>query len=409
MEMARLRLFRWVLGSFALLALCVASAQAAPTVVQYNGNLGFGFGDLDIDGGEGPDFANNAVPPCTLRPLTNMGGVQPTSLGGATTASVNFDGLATIDPAAAFPQAVKFMKQTRLPGPPNLGAVGTAAHGGLTLVGCKLVQLGFGPAFTRRTQLATMNWPDSTATLAAGGGFGGPAATPFTFKPLVAPLAQQISATAVNPAVKFGGAAVMAGIGDSILGVNIAPVPGQTVYVGTLPVNFAIGGSGPSAVPPQVGPTRLETDFNPFYLQTQAPVPANCVPLSQAGITPCVTPPVTPGRNAPLGTAPPVNWFAFGVNFPWTTGRVIAKDNAGDFTTTRTRTGFDNRTPNGTHGTLQLVTPNVLLISSVLTAVGLATTAEMTLTFVPEPAATTLLASGVLLLGGLYVLRRRKR
>ena len=405
--MARLTLFRWVLGSLAVLALCAASAHAAPTVVQYNGKLGFGFGDHDLDAGDaGPDLANNAVPPCTIAPVHHIDThPQSTSLHpGATTGSVNFGGLATINPTAPFPQAVKLLKQTRAPGATGLGSTGTAGHGGLTVPKCTIVQLGFGPAFTRRTQQATLRWPDLTATFSAGGGFGGPAATPFKFTPVVAAGVQKITVT--SGAAKFGGSAKMVGIGDSILGINVAPVPGQTVFVGTLPVTFAVGaGAGPAT------PTLLITAGSPFFLQTVAPQPAGCVPISKAGGAACTVQPVTPGFNptTAVPTAPPVNWFAFGANFPWTTGKVRATDMVGDFTTTRTRTGFDNRTAMGTHGTLSLVSANTLLISSVLTAVGLATTAEMTLSFVPEPAATTLLASGVLLLGGLYALRRRKR
>jgi hypothetical protein len=118
---------------------------------------------------------------------------------------------------------------------------------------------------------------------------------------------------------------------------------------------------------------------------------------------------VTPGFQGQTGASTPFPFVANGANFPWTTGAIVAFDNLGDFITTRTRTGFDNRTPtNGTHGTLQLVSPAVILISG-LADIGLAITAEMTLEFVPEPAATTMLASGVLLLGGLYTLRRRRR
>jgi hypothetical protein len=193
----------------------------------------------------------------------------------------------------------------------------------------------------------------------------------------------------------------MAGNGNAVLGVNVAPIPGQTVFVGELPVQFFVGGKGGVATP-----TLINTSGAPFWLQTQAPVPAGCVPKSQAGFTPCATPPVTPTGGS--ATQPAVTWFAKGANFPWTTGVVRAIDDAGDFTTTRTRTGFDNRNAAGTVGTLSLVTPNVLFITSVLTSVGLATTAQLTLTFVPEPAATTLLASGVLLLGCLYMLRRRR-
>jgi hypothetical protein len=362
-EMARLKLFRWVLGSFALLALCAASAQAQ-LPVQYNGNLGFGFGDF----GEG-DAANNAIPPCTPK--------VGTSMAAATSGSVNFVGLATVMAGVA-PQAVKLLKQTK-----NVG---------LDSGGCTVVQTNFGPVFTRRTQTADIIWPAATGTVSAGGGIGNLTVVPTWATP---GLNQQIFANAGGNT--FGGAVAMAGSADAILGIQ-AGVLG--VYVGTLPVPLSVGAT-----------TRTNMSFGPFYRQKSAPEPPGCGPISRAGGPPCSVPGVTPGfqDQPPTGTSPTFPWVADAAVFKWTTGKITVFDYLGDFTTTRTRTGFDNRTTAlGVYGTLQLVSPAVILISG-LADIGLGITAELTLEFVPEPAATTMLASGVLLLAGLYTLRRRKR
>jgi len=373
--MARLSLFKSVLAAAMLLALCATSAQAQ--LAQYTGNLGFGFGDFSAG-----DDANNAIPPCSPKNVTSMG-------GATTTGSVNFVGLASVMAGGA-PQAVKFLKQSK-----NVG---------LDVGPCNAVQTAFGPVFTRRTQTASFVWPAASGTVSAGGGFGGPGGNPFLSIPTWAvPGNQAIGAT--SGPNKFGGAVRMAGSADAILGIN-AGVLG--VFVGSLPVTLGVGGSGPSAVPPQAGPGLTIMGVSPFYRQAVAPQPAGCVPISQAGGTPCTVPGVTPGFQGQPGTPTTFPFVANGANSPWTTGTIRAFDDLGDFTTTRTRTGFDNRTAlNGTVGTLQLVSPAVILITG-LADIGLAITAELTLTFVPEPAATTMLASGLLLLGGLYTLRRRK-
>ena len=48
-EMARLKLFRSVLGAIALLALCAASSQAQQ-IVMYDATLGFGFVEVRLVG-----------------------------------------------------------------------------------------------------------------------------------------------------------------------------------------------------------------------------------------------------------------------------------------------------------------------------------------------------------------------
>jgi hypothetical protein len=369
--MARLSLFKSVLCAATLLALSAVSAEAQ--VVQYNGNLGFGFGDFSVG-----DNANNAIPPCSPKLVTSMG-------GATTTGSVNFVGLASVIPGPA-PQAVKFFKQT--------------ANVGLDVGPCTAVQTNFGAVFTRRTQTASFVWPAATGTVSSQGGFGGPSATPFlVIPPWAAPANQLIGA--IRGPNKFGGAVAMAGSANAILGINAGALG---VFVGTLQVTLGVGGSGPSASPPQPAPMLTIMGITNFDRQAAAPQPAGCVPFGT-----CTVPGVTPGFQGQTGTSTPFPFVANGANFPWTTGRVLATDKLGDFITTRTRTGFDNRTTaNGTNGTLQLVSPAVILITG-LADIGLAITAEMTLNFVPEPAATTMLASGVLLLGGLYTLRQRRR
>ena len=95
---------------------------------------------------------------------------------------------------------------------------------------------------------------------------------------------------------------------------------------------------------------------NPFYRQLSAPQPAGCVPISQAGGTPCTVPGVTPGfQGQPTTGISTFPFVANGANFPWTTGTIRVFDDLGNFTTTRTRTGTDLRNAAGTTGTLQLV------------------------------------------------------
>lgn len=368
--MATTKLFKSVLGMITLLGLIAVPAQA--TVVQYNGTLGVGFGDGDVDIPGDLDFANNAIPPCEA--------ISVTAMGGATTASVKFVGQASVIPGSA-PQAVKFFAQT---GPL-----------GLLYTDCPFFpQTEFGLTFTRRTQMATITWPAASGTVSASGGFGGSTASPFQYAPAWAIAGQAVQVTAPAGGNKFGGAVAMAGNGNSILGLNVGAA---TVFVGELPVALSLGKSGTAT------PAFELTDAGTFFFQQSAPVPAGC-----NGKQTCVTEGVTPGFDDPgpaLATIPVLAQAAF---FPWTTGKIRVFDDLGNFTTTRTRTGGDARNSLGTTGVLQLVTPTVLLITG-LSPIGLAITAQLTLDFVPEPAATAMLASGGLVLLGLYSLHRRKR
>jgi hypothetical protein len=92
-------------------------------------------------------------------------------------------------------------------------------------------------------------------------------------------------------------------------------------------------------------------------------------------------------------------------NFPFTTGRVVQNESGGDYISHRTSTGSDNRTPNGTNGTLSVVSP----WNGNLSALGLwfGGTGRIELNLMPEPGATALLAAGILTVLGLYVARRR--
>jgi hypothetical protein len=363
-KMAKTKLFKSVLGAIALSGFIAASAQAV--VVQYNGNLGFGFGDFSAG-----DTANNAIPPCSPKSATSM--------GSTTTGSVNFVGQASVIPGSA-PQAVKFFAQ--------------AGPLGLAVTCPEAIQTGFGVVFTRRTQRATFVWPASTGTVSAGGGFGA-TSPPFKWSAPWAPTAQTVTVMAKATKPRFGGAVRMAGRADAILGINAGALG---VFVGTLPVTLGVGGEGGPATP-----TLTIMGANPFYRQLSPPLPLGCVPFRT-----CTVPGVTPGFQGQPGTPSTFPFLANGGNFPWTTGTIRVFDTLGNFTTTRTRTGADNRTPSGLFGVLQLVSPSMTLITG-LAPIGFAPTAELTLEFTPEPAATALLASGGLALVGLYSLHRRRR
>ncbi len=91
--------------------------------------------------------------------------------------------------------------------------------------------------------------------------------------------------------------------------------------------------------------------------------------------------------------------------FQWGTGTITGNasfplDGSRSFFTTM---GMDYRNPLGA-GSIKMVTPWFAHFQGGL---GFATEQELTLTFLPEPAKGTLLGAGVLLLGGLALLRRR--
>ena len=90
--------------------------------------------------------------------------------------------------------------------------------------------------------------------------------------------------------------------------------------------------------------------------------------------------------------------------FGWTTGTAIGKDNGGAGASTWTITGYDNRTPNGLTGTLQLVSP--VLFSSFNSGFfgtnHLSGVNYLRYKFLPEPGSTLVLAVGI---GGLLFLR----
>jgi hypothetical protein len=87
---------------------------------------------------------------------------------------------------------------------------------------------------------------------------------------------------------------------------------------------------------------------------------------------------------------------------PWTTGKVIASDAFGILSSVQTATGYDTRTSAGNNGSIQLVAA-ALYHTGGLTADDGTTMAKLRMTFVPEPAATTLLGAGMLGLPLLYL------
>jgi hypothetical protein len=342
-------------------AVIMHASTAGAVIVQYDGTLGMGWGDF------GPgDPQNNALPPCKATGPGITGsttGTQMLPIGSATTAMIDFMGVASVMPGS-FPQSVKFFPHT-----PWNGLETT----------CNIVATEFGPSLTRRTTFVTFSWPASGGTVSNGGGFGGPASAPFQFAPVWAPTGQAVQAiaqpaTISHPGSRFGGAVALAGQANFLVGIKFGAV---TTYVGSVPIPVFMGVEGGTATP-----TAILSATEMWYLKTSLGTPT----------------------DPPVATIPLLAQHA---GFRWTTGQVFAFDTRGDFSTTRTRTGTDQRTPNGTHGVLQLVSPAVMALSG-LAPGGFAVTATLELNFVPEPASSSLLAGGVLLLVGLHTVRRRQ-
>ena len=157
----------------------------------------------------------------------------------------------------------------------------------------------------------------------------------------------------------------MNGVSNAFLGI----FTGANTFTGTLPVKLSMGRGGTTR------PTFFTTTAQPFKIK--------------GGFPPTI--PATVPQEF----------------FPWTTGRVIASDQDGNFFTFRTKTGFDNRNAAGTSGTLQLVTPMLTAVTGQLLNIPFAPTSVLTITFAPEPGATLLLGGGALTLLLLYAWRRR--
>jgi hypothetical protein len=100
---------------------------------------------------------------------------------------------------------------------------------------------------------------------------------------------------------------------------------------------------------------------------------------------------------------------------PFTTGMVTGWQPFGNTNSEVTVTGYDNRTPNGLSGVISLVRPRLVHTYKVPPDPNLpivhtwasAGTWQMNFHFLPEPGSTAMMASGLVVLAGLYRLRRR--
>jgi hypothetical protein len=344
-----------------LAAVAFAAPAQSQVVVQYQGLITTGFGDGPVIGPGDLTFdtANNGQPACrALVPPVGPGGgtASAGAFGSATAATAKFSGIATVVTGGPAPQPVIFP-------PANL------ANGLVTT--CLTSQTLIPPFLTVRIQQTNLTWPASTGSFAPGGGFAGPTTAPFLFVPAFnsaqSALATTIPVAGPGSSPKFGGAMRVNGSSNVFLGIR---TPGANIFTGTLPLKLSVGAQGGAATP-----TFQTTTSAPFQLKGGGP-------------------PTVPG-------------LAQQVFFPWTTGRVVASDRAGNFWTFRSRQGFDNRNAAGTVGTLQLVTPALTDITG-LAPLPFALTSVLTLTFTPEPGPTLLLGAGVITLLGLHVVRRRR-
>jgi hypothetical protein len=100
---------------------------------------------------------------------------------------------------------------------------------------------------------------------------------------------------------------------------------------------------------------------------------------------------------------------------PFTTGMVTVDQPGPDFHTEFQLTGYDNRTPNGISGVVSMVRPRLVQTYKVYPnpsepiqhTWASASAWQMDFHFLPEPGSSAMLASGLVLLAGLYRLRRR--
>ena len=113
--------------------------------------------------------------------------------------------------------------------------------------------------------------------------------------------------------------------------------------------------------------------------------------------------PVVPTSNPPFA----FQAFADGAGMAWTTGTVTAYDAIGNFKTTRIRSGGKSFGPGAGDASIQTVAASVLALGVGPVPLGIAVTAELDLTFVPEPASVAMLGAGVGVLGVLFMRRRR--
>jgi hypothetical protein len=100
---------------------------------------------------------------------------------------------------------------------------------------------------------------------------------------------------------------------------------------------------------------------------------------------------------------------------PFTTGRVTGWQPVGGTNTVVTVEGYDNRTVNGLSGVISLVRPRLVHAykiphdpnDPIVMNWGSASAWQMNFHFLPEPGGAVMMASGLVMLAGLYRLRRR--
>jgi hypothetical protein len=93
--------------------------------------------------------------------------------------------------------------------------------------------------------------------------------------------------------------------------------------------------------------------------------------------------------------------------FPWTTGAVEVTASGGPQATILKRTGYDNRTPGGA-GNIQMVSPALTHWKHPFSDYYTGSIATLKLTFIPEPTAWPMLASGIGTLAILYRVNGRR-
>lgn len=391
---------QWVTGAVTGLAVAVTMAGSAQAVQRmYQGQMRIGFGDgyngpepSPMGGVEDIDTANNAVPPCAVPGLvvTPSGMHTPqlplTSMGaGPMTGIIDFYGLADVQLTTMgnIDAAAPVQFQAVAPTPAGLNNWGLSTS-------CPAYTNGVpGGALFRRTQMATFQWPASTAAVQNG---AGAVATGTGISATQAIGAQQIGAVA-GPN-RFGGSVKILGNGDTLLGFNSIPAFGLPSAIGVIPVPLVVGVDGGVSTMGATIPTNQVSAMAVFKVVTN--------PTAQR----------VPGGPVPGTGAPnyPFQGFATGLGFRWTTGVVTAYDNLGDFRTTRTRTGSADFNPTGmTSASLQLVAPSILRLGvQNLTTLGIAVTSELSIKFVPEPASAAMIGVGASAVG-LLLLRERRR
>jgi hypothetical protein len=127
--------------------------------------------------------------------------------------------------------------------------------------------------------------------------------------------------------------------------------------------------------------------------------------------------PITTGNGTPSSPGEPYVIKApyFYTLAPFTTGMVTVWQPFGGTNTRFSLTGYDNRTPNGISGVISMVRPRLVHTYKVVPDFdepidhtwSSGSAWQMDFHFLPEPGSTAMMASGLVLLAGLYRMRRR--